>query len=275
MAANIAYTRRTPESLLVTSNIAELLDDWRPNAERWMFVSAHDDDVTCGAALSLQAGLAEGAQVHVVVATDGRMGYCRPEHRQTIAEIRRAETEKSYRILGLPPDRLRFLGFPDCNVSLHRGRRLAAPGELGEIAGATGLQNGFTHALRQIRPNRLFLPTSADLHPDHRIVHEETLISLFHAQGSIWPELGEPIAEVPRVYEFACYCDFPELPQIRIETPVAMFEAKLAAIATFASQEQIGALVELQRQGGPVEYLRQLDFHFYAPQNYHSLFAPR
>ena len=81
------------------------------------------------------------------------------------------------------------------------------------------MQNAITYALRQIRPNRVFLPTSADLHPDHQIVHEEVLISLFHAQGNIWPELGEPIAEVPKVYEFACYCDFPEPPQIRIETP--------------------------------------------------------
>ena len=76
-------------------------------------------------------------------------------------------------------------------------------------------------------PNRVFLATSADLHPDHQIVHEEMLISLFHAQGNMWPELGEPIAEVPKVYEFACYCDFPQPPQIRIEATPAMLDAKL------------------------------------------------
>ncbi len=70
------------------------------------------------------------------------------------------------------------------------------------------MQNAITYALRQVRPNRVFLPTSADLHPDHQIVHEEMLISLFHAQGNIWPELGPPIAEVPKVYEFACLLRF-------------------------------------------------------------------
>ncbi len=86
--------------------------------------------------------------------------------------------------------------------------------------------------------------------------------------------MGEPIAEVPKVYEFAVYCDFPEPPQIRIETPPAMLETKLQAICAYASQEQIGT-----RRGhpagnvGPVEYLRELEFHFYSPQQYHALFA--
>ena len=85
--------------------------------------------------------------------------------------------------------------------------------------------------------------------------------------------MGKPIAEVPRVYEFAVYCDFPEPPQIRIETPPAMLETKLQAILAFASQEQIGSLVEIQRNAGPVEYFRELEFRFYSPERYHPLFA--
>ena len=135
------------------------------------------------------------------------------------------------------------------------------------------MQNAITHALRQIRPTRVFLPTGADLHPDHQIVHEEVLISLFHAQGNIWPELGPPIAEVPKVYEFAVYCDFPEPPQIRIRTPPEMLETKLQAILAFASQEQIGTLIEVQRNAGPIEYFRELEFHFYSPQKYHAMFT--
>ena len=71
----------------------------------------------------------------------------------------------------------------------------------------------------------------------------------------------------------AVYCDFPEPPQIRVETPESMLETKLQAILAYASQEQIGALVEIQRASGPVEYLRELKFRFYAPKQYHELFA--
>jgi len=137
------------------------------------------------------------------------------------------------------------------------------------------MQIALTRLLRQVRPTRVFLPTSSDLHPDHRVVHEELMISLFHAQGGIWPQLGPPMAEVPRVYEMAVYCDFPEPPQIRLETPESLLETKLQAILAYGSQEQIGTLVDIQRTSGPIEYLRELRFRFYAPKQYNELFARR
>jgi LmbE family N-acetylglucosaminyl deacetylase len=274
MSKKITYMRRSPDgSVQKTSNIAELFPDWRGANECWMFISPHDDDIVIGAGLAFQVGIAEGATVHAVVMTDGRMGYCRFEQRRNIVKIRRAEAEHSFQTLGIPLEQLRFVECPDCNLNAYRGRHFTTIGAPTEIEGAGGMQNAITHALRQIRPNRVFLPTNTDLHPDHQIVHEETLISLFHAQGNIWPELGEPIAEVPKVYEFACYCDFPEPPQIRIETPASMLEAKLAGIRAYASQEQIETVVSIQREVGPIEYLRELQFHFYNPKQYHPLFT--
>jgi LmbE family N-acetylglucosaminyl deacetylase len=273
VATNITYSRRTPRDIVTTPDPAEVFTDWKGAAECWLFVSPHDDDVVIGAGLTFQAGLVEGAQVHALVVTDGRMGYCRLEQRRNISKIRRVEAEKSYQLLGLPPDHLRFIGCPDGNLNAHCGRRFAAIGTTAEIEGAGGLENAITHALRQIRPNRLFLPTSADLHPDHKIVHEEVLVSIFHAQGSIWPELGTPIAELPKVYEFTCYCDFPEPPQIRIDATPAMLETKLQGISAYASQEQIESAVAIQRSVGAIEYIREIEFRLYEPQQYHALFA--
>lgn len=274
MSDTILYARRMKGGLLTTSRIAELFDDWRGPAESWLFVSPHDDDVVLGAGLVFQVGIAEEAQVHAAVVTDGRMGYCRIEQRESIAAIRAEEAKNSFTMLGLSPERLHFLGYPDGHLTAYRGA-FFANGESGQAEESFGMQIVFTRLLRQVRPTRVFLPTSFDLHPDHRIVHEELMISLFHAQGGIWPQLGEPIAEVPRVYETAVYCDFPEPPQIRVETPDSMLETKLQAILAYSSQEQIGALVEIQRSAGPVEYLRELKFRFYAPKQYNELFARR
>lgn len=273
-ADTMTYYRRTPDGAVhKTPKIAELFGDWRGPDECWMFVSPHDDDIVIGAGLTLQVGVAEGAKVHAVVMTDGRMGYCRLEQRRNIVKIRRAEAEASYQTLGVPLEQLRFIECPDCNLNAYRGRHFTTIGAPTEIEGAGGMQNAITHALREIRPNRVFLPTNADLHPDHKMVHEEVLISLFHAQGNIWPELGTPIVEVPKVYEFACYCDFPEPPQIRIETPPAMLETKLEGIRAYVSQEQIESVVSIQRNVGPIEYLRELQFHFYNPEQYHAMFT--
>jgi LmbE family N-acetylglucosaminyl deacetylase len=273
MAEGMTYYRRTAGQMVVTPKIAELFPDWLFQRECWMFVAPHDDDIVTGAGLTFQAALAEGVQVHAVITTDGRMGYCRFPQRRTISKIRMAEAQKSFQILGLPLEQLHFLGFPDCNLNSYRGRHFATIGDPTEMEGASGMQNAFPHILRQIRPTRVFLPTSTDLHPDHRIVNQEMLISLFHAQGRIWPELGEPIEMVPAVYEYATYCDFPEPPQIRIDTPPAMLETKLEAIRAYASQEQIDVLIAVQRDVGPIEYLREVRFNFYAPRQYHALFA--
>ena len=268
LSANIIYTRRTHDGLITTSNPAELF--------RRLEGLGRVLDVR------LAARRRRGDRRRPDVS--GRFGRrgpgpCGDRHRRPdgLLPVRaapqhhedppRRRREKAYQILGLPPDGLRFIECPDCNLNAYRGRHFTTIGAPTEIEGAGGMQNAITYALRQVRPNRVFLPTSADLHPDHQIVHEEVLISLFHAQGNIWPELGEPIAEVPKVYEFAVYCDFPEPPQIRIETPPAMLETKLQAILAFASQEQIGTLVEMQRNAGPIEYFRELEFHFYSPRS--------
>ena len=273
MAEKLTYWRRDGDAVVRTHEMSQVFPDWRGKGECWLFVSPHDDDVVLGAGLTFLAGLAEGVEVHAAIVTDGRMGYCRPDQQYTIVKVRMAEAQQSFATLGLPPERLRFLKFPDGDLGTFRGRRFTTTGSYMEVEGAVGAQNTFTHILRQIRPNRVFLATSADLHPEHRVTHEEFLISLFHAQGNIWPELGPPIAEVPRVYEYAVYCDFPSPPHIRIETPPAMLETKLAGIRAYASQEQIDAVIEIQRKVGPIEYLRELTFNFYAPEQYHRLFT--
>lgn len=272
MAEGIKYYRRTGDRVTAAQRPEEIFSDWKGSDEVWMFVSAHDDDIVTGAGLTFQVGMAEGAKVHAVVTTDGRMGYCRFTQRRTISQIRQAEAARSFEILGLPPENLHFLKFPDCNLNPYRGRHFATIGDPTEVEGASGLQNAYPHVLRKIRPTRVFLPTITDLHPDHRIVNEEMLISLFHAQGSIWPEIGEPIPAVPAVYEYAVYCDFPEAPQLRITGPERMLETKLQAIRAYASQEQIESLIEVQSKAGPQEFIREVQFRFYSPQQYEHLF---
>jgi LmbE family N-acetylglucosaminyl deacetylase len=273
MAQGITYQRRRPGGTLSSPDVGEVFGGWNAGRECWMFVAAHDDDIIAGGGLTFLAALAEGIQTHAVITTDGRMGYCRPEQRQTVSQVRHAEACRSFGVLGLPLDRLHFLQFPDCNLNPYRGRHLTDSPDAAVLHGAIGLQNSFPYILRKVRPTRVFLPTIADLHPDHRIVNEEFLISLFHAQGNIWPELGPPLEAVPLVYEYATYCDFPEAPQIRIQGTPALLEQKLAGIRAYASQEQIELLVDVQRAAGPVEYIREVAFHFYSPQAYDKLFA--
>ena len=230
----------------------------------WMFVSPHDDDLCIGAGLLMQAAVQSEVEVQVVIVTDGCLGYCGSEQKDNIIEIRRQETLRSFELLGIPNDQVNFLGFPDGGLTKFIGRRRAEDAEPA-VGGYTGLQNAFTHSLRDLRPSRVFVPTRMDLHPDHQITYNELMISLFHASGKIWPELGDPL-DVPFVHEMAVYCDFPSDPHL---------EVKLQSIAAYESQLQIAELVQRIREDGPYEYIRDVEFRLYSPRRYRSLFSPQ
>jgi LmbE family N-acetylglucosaminyl deacetylase len=242
--------------------------------ETWLFVSPHDDDLVIGAGLWMQAAIDAGVDVQVLVVTDGRMGYCTLEQRDTISEIRRRETYESFKILGIEKERIAWIGYPDGGLYILQGRRKhRADDKVEAIEGFVGLSNAFTYHLRRTRPARVFVPTAADLHPDHQVTNNELMISLFHAAGAIWPELGQPLSDVPKVYELAIYCDFPQPPQLELRAGQEAFERKLAGILAYKSQLQIARLVEIVRSAGAYEYLRELNFRFYSPENHKSAFA--
>lgn len=271
----VEFVRLVGEERRVGNTLASVSRHWQGDRERFLFVSPHDDDVALGAGLFVQLARRENIPVFILIVTDGSMGYCTKEQKDKISEIRQKETYDCYQSLGVPDENIIWLAFPDCRLNYYRGRRFSDSNDWTKYEGFIGLQNSFTHWIRKIAPTQCFLPTSSDLHPDHKIVHEEFLISLFHASGNIWPELGESIEKVPFVHEMGVYCDFPEPPKVRIQTPEAYLEKKLNAIAAFKSQKQIASLIDIVRKSGPYEYLRELNFKLYQPAAYYDMFEKK
>jgi len=275
MQEEIEFVRLVGEERRVGTKLAQVSRHWQGDQEQFLMVSPHDDDAVLGAGLLIQLAKRENVPVHIMIVTDGSMGYCSADEKDRIAEIRYKESLECYKTLGVPKSNIICLGFPDCQLGNYRGRSPAKPGDAALINGFTGLQNAFTFHLRQIKPTQCFLPTWNDLHPDHRIIYEEFLISLFHAAGNIWPELGEPLSRVPYVNTYAVYCDFAAPPTLRMRTPMSYLENKLKAISAFRSQKQISSLIDNVRHCGPEEYIRAIEFKLYHPANYRSLFEEK
>ena len=93
---------------------------WQGEKESFCFVSPHDDDVVLGAGLAIQMAVQEKVPVHVLVVTDGSMGYCTPDEKESIASIREQETYNSLVELGVPKENVIFLRFPDCQLGTVR-----------------------------------------------------------------------------------------------------------------------------------------------------------
>lgn len=266
------FIRLVESERRVGPTLASVSRHWTEARQCFLFLSPHDDDAIIGGGLMIAAALSEGVPVHVAVVTDGAMGYCSMAEKGRISDIRRKETYASYGLLGVKRQNIHWIGYPDCQLTRYQGRVAAQAGDPDVRQGFTGLQNTFTELLRTVRPTQVFLPTSADLHSDHRIVHSELVISCFHAAGAIWPELGEPLERPPYLHEMAVYCNFPTPPRLQIRAPMAAFKRKLDAIAEFRSQRQIKVLVRLIERGGPLEYLRPVEFELYNSSLYQHMF---
>jgi len=268
--------RRLPEGGILRGSLRDVFPDWS-EPERWLFVSPHDDDPAVGGGLLLALAREEAVEIRVRIVTDGRMGYTPTVSPTEVVGRRREETRRSFALFGV--DDVGWYDYPDTRLHLWQGRARdgEVPGEWGGaphvIRGYTGLQNSITAELRDYRPTRIFLLSANDYHPDHKVVHQETMISIFHAQGDIWPELGAPIAARPWVHEIAAYRPFTEEPDICLRGDPEQFRMKLDAITAFASQTQIGELVAAVRRAGAVEYLRSYRFDTYDPTVYAHLFA--
>ena len=245
---------------------------FEPENNSFLFISPHDDDAVLGSGLIIQQAIKEDIPVYLLVVTDGSMGYCSEGERDSISETRKDETYQCYEALGVKKENIIWLSYPDCQLFNYRGRSFSAKGDQTELSKANGLQNSFTYWIRKTKPTHCFLPTVNDLHPDHKIVHEEFLISIFHAQGDIWPELGESIKSTPYVHEMGVYCNFSSNPTLRINTSKELYERKIEAIREFKSQLQIESLIQIVADAGPYEYFKTLEFNMYNPSEYFDLF---
>ena len=269
--SNFNLFRKDENRTISSKELGIIFNNWKGNEqEHFVFVVPHDDDVIIGGSLIIQKAIKDGVKVSVVITTDGSMGYCTEEQRDSIKDIRYNETVEGLKIIGI--ENYEWLNFPDCDTSNYIGRRIAKEGDPCIIDGCTGIENAYTHTLRKLKPTRLFVPAGSDLNMDHKVVYDELLMSVFHATGTIWPNLGEPLQWLPQVYEMAVYCDFDQDPNIKITGDQDALNKKLDSILAFKSQTQIAVLVEATRKSGSVEYYRDIKFNLYSPNNYKNLF---
>jgi LmbE family N-acetylglucosaminyl deacetylase len=262
--------RRENNKIEKSTELKDIFSGWKKSQEKWLFIAPHDDDICLGSGLLIQKALEEKIPLAVLITTDGSMGYGSTVASDKIVEARREETLNSFKMLGV--ENVSWLNFPDGNLASYQGIRKAVEEDPCLIEGHTGLQNAYTYYLRNFAPTRVFVPGGTDYHPDHKIVYQELMISIFHAGGDIWPQLGKPLDEVPEVVEMAVYCPFDKTPNIKIEVSEKIFQKKIESIRAYKSQKQIESLIKQVERGARVEYFHAVLFDLYDTAEYHDFF---
>lgn len=230
----------------------------------WLLIAPHDDDFILGAGLLLVAAQAQGIAVHVAVATDGSLGYARPEERAGLVATRERELALACQQLGLPAARLHRLNFPDGSLVAHQGCR--GPDQPDALA------QRLVTLLRAVQPRSVFVCSPEDVHPDHRVCAMESEIACVWAASQIWLERGAPIAE-PERFHYAVYAPFSGPPDFQVQLDPGALGLKLGALRCFESQGVIEPMIERLKQAGPYEYFQRARALQYRPERYAPLFG--
>ena len=255
---------------LYSDTLSSVLSAWKSGEEGFLVLVPHDDDAVVGMGMMLQHLTRCDLPLSLAIVTDGRLGYTSPNDRERISEIRHQETLRSCELLGIAHSQVQWLGFPDGDLDRYRGKRLAVAGDPVSTDGYTGLEDAFVRLLRRgithkgktFPITRIFFPAASDYHNDHIVSAEQIMISVFHAQGTIWPECGTAITHRPYCYQFSVYCDFSatEPANLLYRGSEDHWNAKMRSIMAYESQGQIAALVDALRKEGPYELFREVEF---------------
>jgi LmbE family N-acetylglucosaminyl deacetylase len=166
-------------------------------ADRLLIIAPHPDDEALGCAGVIRQAVAAGAEVHVVLMTNGdaaelslvfgerELTYS-PQAFVNLGIARQDETLRAMALLGLPPSRVHFLGYPNNGlVAMWRPEHwfYSSPYQSpytqtafspyartftpqAPYCGQQVLADLMT-LLHQVRPTKLFVVHPHDVHPDH------------------------------------------------------------------------------------------------------------
>ncbi len=193
LGSSLAYKTSRGASPLQLDELPVLPLD---RVQRLLVIAPHPDDETIGAGGAIQAALAAGAEVKVVIVTNGdgqplgpvvleRRVWPHARDYVTIGEQRQAEALTALRTLGLPSDQVMFLGYPDGQLSqlwiddwttrcplrarfTHATRSLY-PSTFDPDATycGRGLLDDLRAIIADFRPDMVLVPHPNDEHPDH------------------------------------------------------------------------------------------------------------
>ena len=212
-------------------DIALLFANWQGDNERLLALSPHDDDALLGAGYALAAARDAGAEVYVAICCDGSAGYSRTEEKYTIVKTREQETRRAYGRLGIPPQHVLHLGFPDFSLVSYVGWKLSA--------GREGTLRPVITLLRRHRITRLLIPNGYMEHSDHEATYDIGRYDGVQAGDPVLVDWGRPCA-VASVIQYAVWGDFtPEDALVHGGDP--LIRANRAIVAEQSVEEMIAA----------------------------------
>lgn len=244
------------------------------SATSLLVVSPHPDDEALCCSGVIQRVLHTGGRVSIVWLTSGdgseldllvveKSLLLRPSKLRELAVRRMQESRDAAAILGVPPDRLYFLGYPDRGIlplftdyyiTTYRSRFTTAtsvpyPGTVfpGHPYTGQNLDRDLETVLDKVRPTMILTPSPRDAHPDHRATGLFTIRAMARrnelSHVRYWIVHGGEFWPVPRGYTPELQMTPPPLGHGLSQTPFKLEpdeeQRKRQAISAYHTQMEV------------------------------------
>lgn len=125
------------------------------NFDKVLIISPHPDDEVFGCGGLMQSLVQAGKQVEVIIMSKGEAvhRYCCPNEESVIVEARAELTDAANGVLGIVPEHIHRLDFPD--------------GDFASAIGDETLISALDNLIKAIAPTEVFIPHPFENSPDH------------------------------------------------------------------------------------------------------------
>jgi LmbE family N-acetylglucosaminyl deacetylase len=244
------------------------------SATSLLVVSPHPDDESLCCSGVIQRVLHAGGRVSIVWITSGdgseldllvveKSLFIRPAKLRDLARRRMQESRDAAKILGVPPDRLYFLGYPDRGVlpiitdnyiTPYRSRFTAATAvpyaealSPGHPYTGLNLEHDFESVLDRVHPTLVLAPSPRDSHPDHRATGIAAIRAMARrnelSRMRFWIVHGGEFWPMPRSYAPDLELNPPPLGHGLSQTPFKLEPAeeqrKRLAVSAYRTQMEV------------------------------------
>jgi LmbE family N-acetylglucosaminyl deacetylase len=268
-AANAPSTATGPRKPTATTAFLPIT-----SATSLLVVSPHPDDESLCCSGVIQRVLKAGGHVSIVWLTSGdgseldllvveKSLFIKPRKLRDLAIRRMQESREAATILGVPQDRLYFLGYPDRGIlpiitdnyiTPYRSKFTDAtavpyPNALSPGHPYTGenLERDFESVLERVHPTLVLAPSPRDAHPDHRATGIVAIRALARrneiSKMRYWIVHGGEFWPMPRGYEPDLELSPPPLGHGLSQTPFKLDPAeeqrKRLAISAYRTQMEV------------------------------------
>ena len=182
----------------------EIVISERSASEKVLVLAPHPDDEILCCSTKIAEKLAQNAEVKIVFLTDGEAIAGSAEKSKNYARTRRAESVAAAKKLGISPQNLVFLGFPDAYLDTMTSEKTTS-----DFSGfdqtqffhsppqtpftRENLKGKLEQIFRDFAPDLAFWPSPKDAHPDHQVA------------GKIGAEIVAQMSEPPEVLQYVVH----------------------------------------------------------------------